>query len=322
MTKVSIIIPLYNKANYIIDTIQSVLSQNYTDWEMLVVDNGSTDGSGERAQQIQDSRIRFLQSPKRGPGAARNYGLTYAQGEWIQFLDADDLLEPTHLEDQISIEKQNPEAEIIACYWQEYTEENPMERILKKPSGFGEAIEVLRDGAIAFAPWAVHAALVKREILEEPYHWVEELDSYVSEDTAFWFRVISKYTVAYSTGKGALYRRLDSARDRYDQPAKWLYGIKAVHDSNISFLKQQALPLTAKHCENLMRCYSDIYLRARRQGDLETADASLKLAQQWLQKSFDLGSNNSISLLVRRILGLSTFLSMVYAQQLIKGILK
>jgi glycosyltransferase involved in cell wall biosynthesis len=322
MPKVSIITPLYNKVAYIADTIKSVMSQTYSDWEMLVVDNGSTDGSWEKAQALQEPRIRLLQSPKQGPGAARNYGLTYAQGEWIQFLDADDLLEPTHLEDQLSIEKQNPEAEIIVCYWQEYTEENPMERILKKPSGFGGPIKVLRDGAIAFAPWAVHAAMVKREILEDPYYWVEELDPYVSEDTAFWFRVISKYTVAYSTGKGALYRRLDSSRDRYDQPAKWFQGIKAVHDSNISFLKQQALPLTAKHCETLMRCYSEIYLRARRQGDLETADASLKLAQQWLQESFALDSKNSISLLVRRILGLSTFLTMVYAQQLIKGIFK
>ena len=80
MPTVSIITPLYNKAIYITDTIKSMLSQTYLDWEMLVVDNGSTDGSWEKAQQFQDSRIHFLQSPKQGPGAARNYGLTFAQG--------------------------------------------------------------------------------------------------------------------------------------------------------------------------------------------------------------------------------------------------
>lgn len=85
MPQVSVIIPLYNKATYITDTIKSVTNQYFHDWEILVVDNASTDGGWEKVQQIQDSRIYFLQSPKQGPGAARNYGLTYAQGEWIQF---------------------------------------------------------------------------------------------------------------------------------------------------------------------------------------------------------------------------------------------
>lgn len=89
---ISIIIPLYNKANIIERTIQSVLSQSYKDFEIVVVDDGSTDESKDIVLSIKDSRIKYLYKENGGVSSARNFGLYNAKGEWIMFLDSDDFL--------------------------------------------------------------------------------------------------------------------------------------------------------------------------------------------------------------------------------------
>ena len=93
--KVSIITPCYNSASYIRNTIASVQSQSLTDWEMIVVDDGSTDDSADIIKQLsaQDPRIKLVQKENGGSASARKLGLSLAQGEYIQFLDADDSLD-------------------------------------------------------------------------------------------------------------------------------------------------------------------------------------------------------------------------------------
>lgn len=311
MPKVSIITPLYNKAAYITETIQSVLFQTYSDWEMLVVDNGSTDGSWEKAQTFQESRIRLLQSPKQGPGAARNYGLNFAQGEWIQFLDADDLLEPYHLEQQLAAADENPEAEIIACYWQEFTDENPAQRILKEPMGIGQPSQVLRDKAIAFAPWAVHAALVKRSLLSAYGYWPEQLDQYLAEDIAFWFKLVSQCSVAYGKSQGALYRmETPQCRNQNVNPEKWFKGIHASIELNKQCLQDRNQAYTPAQCENLMTAYSAIYLLARKQKLVSVELQALSIASEWLREYFLVAKKPRPSMLVRRLIGLKPILNL------------
>ena len=99
MPKVSIIIPLYNKSKYISSTLDSVLQQKYTDYEVIVVNDGSTDDSLAIAKsyEIKDHRIHVLDISNGGVSHARNMGLSYAQGEWIQFLDGDDRIDEDYL---------------------------------------------------------------------------------------------------------------------------------------------------------------------------------------------------------------------------------
>lgn len=103
--KVTIITPCYNSAPYIATTIESVQRQTLTDWEMIVVDDGSTDNSANIVSEIAaiDPRIRLIQKENGGSATARNLGLTHAQGEYIQFLDADDTIEHDKLQKQIEI---------------------------------------------------------------------------------------------------------------------------------------------------------------------------------------------------------------------------
>jgi glycosyltransferase involved in cell wall biosynthesis len=105
---ISVIIPCYNYASYLPDSIGSIMNQSYQNWECLIIDDGSTDNSKEIVQQFsaKDSRIKYFLQINSGPTVARNYGLTLAKGQFIQFLDADDLIESRKLETQIAIFKQ------------------------------------------------------------------------------------------------------------------------------------------------------------------------------------------------------------------------
>ena len=136
MTKVSIITALHNKGPYIAETIRSVLAQTMPDWELVVVENGSTDNGPELVRQFADARIRLDVSPKQGPGAARNFGLGLATGEWILFLDADDLIEADYLAQKLETAKNCPQAGIIAGRWQEFVEGKPQQLSMRIPAAY------------------------------------------------------------------------------------------------------------------------------------------------------------------------------------------
>src|SRR3954447_12953483 len=90
---VSIIIPCHNAERWVGQAIESALNQNYSNYEVIVIDDGSTDRSLD-VIKLFDQRITRLSTANRGPSSARNAGLDIARGEWVQFLDADDLLHP------------------------------------------------------------------------------------------------------------------------------------------------------------------------------------------------------------------------------------
>ncbi|WFM70015.1 glycosyltransferase family A protein [Halomonas sp. CKK8] len=114
---ISVIIPVYNKEEYVARTLHSVLDQTPPNLEILIVDDASTDRSLERVAEFDDPRIRVLRRDTPGPGgyAARNLGIRQATGEWIAFLDADDCWRPDHLENALDMAEQNPEVPIISA---------------------------------------------------------------------------------------------------------------------------------------------------------------------------------------------------------------
>ncbi|ACK72941.1 glycosyl transferase family 2 [Gloeothece citriformis PCC 7424] len=108
MKKVSVIIPVYNVEKYIAATIQSVLSQTYPNFELLIIDDSSPDNSIKICQQFTDSRIKIIHQNNRGLAGARNAGIRNAQGEYIAFLDGDDLWLPEKLEKHIQHLESSP----------------------------------------------------------------------------------------------------------------------------------------------------------------------------------------------------------------------
>lgn len=113
MKLVSIIIPTYNRADLIVVTLDSVFNQIYSNWECIIIDDGSTDGSGTIIQKYVDSDTRFSyflrpDYKQKGPSSCRNFGIEKAKGEYVLFLDSDDLISETCLQNRVSFAIQNP----------------------------------------------------------------------------------------------------------------------------------------------------------------------------------------------------------------------
>ena len=115
MPAVSVITPAWNAAAFLRDTIESVIAQTYTDWEMLVVDDGSTDGTAAIVQSYaaRDGRIRLLRQQNAGPSAARNHGMREARGQFLAFLDSDDRWQSRFLQAQIEVFERFPDTALV-----------------------------------------------------------------------------------------------------------------------------------------------------------------------------------------------------------------
>jgi len=112
---VSIIIPTYNYAHYLNETLQSVSEQTYTNWECIVIDDGSTDNTSEIVNEFikKDNRFQYKHQQNKGVSAARNLGIKTSKGDYIQFLDGDDLLQTNKIKSQIEIFNKEPTVDIV-----------------------------------------------------------------------------------------------------------------------------------------------------------------------------------------------------------------
>lgn len=121
MPQISIIVPVYKVENYLHKCLDSILAQTFTDWECILIDDGSPDNSGKICDEYaeKDSRFRVIHQENAGVSAARNAGLNVAQGEWITFVDSDDWVERNWLEELYKIAVHN-DVDVVECgYWRE-----------------------------------------------------------------------------------------------------------------------------------------------------------------------------------------------------------
>ncbi len=123
MPKVSVIIPAYNAMKYLPETLESVLKQTFTDFEVVIVDDGSSDNISEWANQIIDDRVRLISKHNQGTPVARNTGILNSSGEYIAFLDADDIWEASKLEKQVNYLDSHPLVGLVDV-WTALIDEN------------------------------------------------------------------------------------------------------------------------------------------------------------------------------------------------------
>jgi glycosyltransferase involved in cell wall biosynthesis len=150
MSLISVIIPVYNGEKTIRETIESVLNQTFQDFELIILNDGSQDSTLDIVSSIQDSRLKVFSYPNAGLAASRNRGTFHAVGEYISFIDADDLWTPDKLETQLKALQDNPEA-AVAYSWTNYIDE----------SG-----QFLRRGGYLTANGNVYAKLLVVDFLE------------------------------------------------------------------------------------------------------------------------------------------------------------
>ena len=180
---ISVIIPLYNKEQIIDKTLHSVLSQDYGDFEVVIVNDGSTDRSAEIVKGIDDSRIRFIEQENGGPSKARNTGVRNANGEWIVFLDADDEFLPGALKTFGNLIQDHPNVGMFGCSYLTNDGRNVIEPYKIKDGYYKNCYRVF---VAAMYNYRTGCTIVKREIaLNNPFD--EKLWRY--EDLECYFRM-------------------------------------------------------------------------------------------------------------------------------------
>ena len=237
---VSIIIPVYNGGAYIRPCIDSILHQTCEDWELLLIDDGSTDDSGTICDEYTtDPRIRVIHKSNAGPAAARNDGIKLARGQFISFVDCDDWIEPDMYQTMLS-KMQDNQAEIIICgYIEEYTglqkeiHNDGTEEIYPAE----EALKMVLTGQIGSYLWSM---LFRKEVVKE---MMPNLSTY--EDHATIFKWVSHaHRVVVFNHAFYHYRQIRGSSLHSSNPEKGNHFLQAIKEQKTASRMGTAKPET------------------------------------------------------------------------------
>lgn len=197
--QVSVIVPLYNKAEHVGRCLQSIARQTFRDFQVIVVDDGSTDGSGEIARSFGDARFRVIAQPNAGPGAARNRGAAEASGELLAFLDADDEWLPEYLESNVqALQKAGEAVAATACG---YLEAGVNLEQMWRARGLADGVFRVNSKTpplrlvhtVAFmSPWNT---VIRAEVFRRLGGFYGRTRALYSEDAWLWVQVLLNYPV-------------------------------------------------------------------------------------------------------------------------------
>lgn len=206
MPLISIIMPAYNAEKTIRETIDSALQQAFTDFELIVVNDGSTDGTLEILNTIQDPRVKVISQPNRGSYPVRNAGIQHAQGEFIAFLDADDLWTPDKLAAQFEALNSHPNA-AVAYSWTQFID--VFGHFLdhrNEPTFNGDVLKALLQSNFMTCG---SNPLVRREALDTVGHFDERF--HTAGDWELWIRLAKRYHFVAVPKAQVHYRRTTQA---------------------------------------------------------------------------------------------------------------
>jgi glycosyltransferase involved in cell wall biosynthesis len=186
--KFSIIIPTYNRANFIVSTIHSALNQTYSDLEIIIVDDGSTDNTKEVVSLINDSRVIYFRKENAERGAARNFGINKATGDYITFLDSDDLLYPDYVKNAFDcIVNYNRPPFLHLAYEIKSVSGKVLSRMDNIKSNDVNQI-------IYGNPFSCIGSLVRFDVFQT-HRFIEDRNLAGSEDWEFWMRIVANFGI-------------------------------------------------------------------------------------------------------------------------------
>lgn len=212
MPKVSVIIPTHNREKYIERAVKSVLRQTYKDYELIVVDDGSTDKTKKIVKKYvkrHPKKVRYIYQDNRGPSAARNTGIRNAQGKYITFLDSDDEYLPKMLKRQISFIKKRPKCRFLYTWYYDTDKKGKIKR--KRTTKRFRTKEALREG-LFFRKLTIRTStvMIQKKVFKKTGLFNENY--WYSQDWDMWLR-IAKYHRGYCIRKPlAKYRQHDNNR--------------------------------------------------------------------------------------------------------------
>jgi glycosyltransferase involved in cell wall biosynthesis len=282
MKKVSVIIPVYNAEKYVAATIQSVLSQSYENFEIIIVDDGSPDNSIDVCKLFKDSRIKIIRQANRGLAGARNTGIRNAQGDYLAFLDADDIWLPQKLEKHVHHLNNSPTVGISFCYSAFINEKGNYTGLYQKPR---KLYDITPSYVLCRNPVGNGSVpVIRREVFEdikfqgnlhgtvEDYYFDEGLRR--AEDIECWLRISIQTHWRHEGIPEALtlYRLCDSGLSA--NALKQLEALESVVEKTRYYA-----PDVIAHCEKAAKAYHTRYT-VRRLVSLGNGLTAVKLFNQ------------------------------------------
>ncbi len=236
MPKVSVIIPAYNAMAYLPESVESVLRQTFTDFEVLLINDGSLDQIIEWAGQITDPRVKLISQKNQGVSEARNTGIAHAQGEYLAFLDADDLWEPTKLEKQVRCLEKNSAVGLVHTWVVLADEQGKSTNKVCISQAEGDVWKQIAEESLLTCG---STPMIRRCCFEKIGGFDQNL--HIAEDWDMWIRIASRYSFAVVKEPLVRYRQHSNNASKNCQTM--LSYFRIVIEKNFKFVRSDLLYL-------------------------------------------------------------------------------
>jgi teichuronic acid biosynthesis glycosyltransferase TuaG len=274
--RVSVVMPAYNAGRYVTESVRSVQAQSYAGWELIIVDDGSTDDTAEVAVGLaaSDSRVRYVRRENGGQAAARNTGLREARGDVVAFLDSDDLWLPGKLERQLEVLDETG-ADLVYCDGYIFFEDGSPER-----AGFFAVVPGAADGPTmlkllyAYNRIATLSVLVRRQALDRVGPFDESRRIQNCEDYELWLRMARAGCSFYGMPDRLMRYRRHSASTTYRE--------SRLLKPMVEVAKKHSDCLDRRETQRRVReLYRDLVTTLLAEGDLDGARESMREFAAW-----------------------------------------
>ncbi len=208
--RVSVVMPVYNGERYLREAVESILNQTFSDFEFIIIDDGSSDISADIVRSFRDERIRFNQQENQGLAATLNRGIEVARGEYIARQDQDDISLPERLAKQVKYLDSHPECGMVGTWAEIYLEEKKTERAHRHPSD-----NITLQYELLFNNPFVHSSMMLRKsALEQVGRYSTDRERQPPEDYELWSRIARNYEVANIPEILQIYREIPGSMSR------------------------------------------------------------------------------------------------------------
>jgi glycosyltransferase involved in cell wall biosynthesis len=306
MPRFSVIIPLFNKEKDIRETLESVCMQDFSDFEIIVVDDGSTDNSRAEVESVQDHRIKLYAKENQGVALTRNYAVERATAQHIAFLDADDRWLATHLSDLDTLIKAYPEAKWFGTAYEKRFNTKltvPMDApVMKEANWYGIVENYFANCHVDSIAWT-SAMCFNKQFFQDLNGFDHRITNGAGEDTDLWIRAALMSPLAFCTNISAVYNLEGSNRishtptkervfmdpDNYESAAKADPDLKKYLDRNrYSFALQHKLAGDTNSYRRFLKHMDWEKITGKQRLLLKLPNFLLKLLI-WLQEKFARG---------------------------------
>ena len=207
---VSVVLPVYNCPQYVGEAIESTLGQTFTDFELIIIDDGSKDETPDIIRRFADPRIRFFTQTNRGLAATLNRGIQHAQARYVARQDADDVSRPERIGKQVAFLDAHPDCALVGTWAQIWKGRTPTERIHAHPSENAQ----LKFELLLNNPFVHSSAMIRKEALDCVGGYCTDGSRQPPEDFELWSRIARKYEVANLPEVLHVYREVEGSMSR------------------------------------------------------------------------------------------------------------